>query len=258
MQHRVGHMEGICKGGAFIGKPEQVLVRDHDQRVDIGLHLFDAGLCLAHPALSLEIEGLGHHTHRQDAAFAGGAGNHRRSAGARAATHAGGDEHHVAIGKLAHHGFDAFLGGGAADIRFRSGAESLGDRRAELDLAAGKRMCQRLAVGVGDQEIDSVKVGIDHVVDGIAAGAANTDHGDARAKFLHGLRNGQVDGHDCLPFAMVDHVAACAGNTHGLAAVGCGVFKRPAASAAVVIPFEWGCEWDRKKQLSKRIKQACI
>ena len=57
-------------------------------------------------------------------------------------------------------------------------------------------MRQRLAIGVRHQEIDPVKVGIDHVVDGIAASAANTDNGDARTQFLHGLRNGQIDGHD--------------------------------------------------------------
>ena len=87
--------------------------------------------------------------------------------------------------------------------------------------------CARLSVGVGDEEVDTVKIGVDHVVDGIAAGAADTDYGDAGPQFLHGLRNRQVDGHESLPSASCDHVAACAGNAHGLAAVGRGVRSAP-------------------------------
>ncbi len=39
-------------------------------------------------------------------------------------------------------------------------------------------MRQRLRIGVGDDEFDALQVGADHVVDGVAAGAADTDHGD--------------------------------------------------------------------------------
>jgi hypothetical protein len=38
--------------------------------------------------------------------------------------------------------------------------------------------CQRLRVGVGDDEIDALKLLFDHVVDRIAACAADTEHGD--------------------------------------------------------------------------------
>ena len=117
MQNCIGDMERIGKGGALIRQPEQVLVRDHDQRVDPGLHLLDPGLGLCHPALSLKIKGFRDHANRQDAAFTCRTGNHRGGARAGAATHTCGDEHHVAIGKLAHHGLDAFLGCGAPDIR---------------------------------------------------------------------------------------------------------------------------------------------
>ena len=196
MQHRIRHVEGVGKCGALIRQTEQVLVRDDDQGIDKGLHLLDPGFGLSHAALSLKVEGLGHHTDGQDATLAGSAGDHGCRTGASAAAHAGGDEHHVAIGKLAHHGFDALFGGSAPDVWLRAGTKSLRNRRAKLDLAAGKRMRKRLSIGVRNEEINPVKVGIDHVVDGIAAGAANTDNGDARTQFLHGLRNGQIDGHD--------------------------------------------------------------
>ena len=90
-------------------------------------------------------------------------------------------------------------------------------------------MCQRLTVGIGDQKIDAIQISIDHVVDGIAACAANTDNGDARAQFLHGLRNRKVDGHASLPFAMVDHGAAGTDWLTCVAACGCGRWHGPTA-----------------------------
>ena len=62
------------------------------------LQLGDAGLGDAHAARALELEGLGHHGHGQDAELLGHARDHRGGAGAGAAAHAGGDEHHVAAG----------------------------------------------------------------------------------------------------------------------------------------------------------------
>ena len=72
------------------------------------------------------------------------------------------------------------FGGGAADLGPRAGAEALGDGDAELDAAVGERLRQRLRVGVGDDELDALQVGADHVVDGVAAGAADADDGDPR------------------------------------------------------------------------------
>ena len=42
---------------------------------------------------------------------------------------------------------------------------------------------QRLGVGVGDDEIDAVEAGDDHVVDRVAAGAADAADHDARLQF---------------------------------------------------------------------------
>ena len=209
MKYRVGHVEGVGERRALVGKPEQVLVRDHDQRINKTLHLGDSGLGLRHAALPFEIEWLGDDANGQDAALARRSGDHRCRASAGATTHAGSYEDHVAVGKLAHHRFNALLGGGAADIRLGSGTKSLRNCAAKLDFPAGQRMGKRLPIGVRDKEIDSIEVGVDHVVDGIAASAANTDNGDARTQFLHCLWNGQIDGHETLPGAVGDHVAAC-------------------------------------------------
>ena len=75
---------------------------------------------------------------------------------------------------------DHFLRGGGADVGLRARAEALGDLRAHLDDARRLRHGQRLRVGVGDDEIDALQSGGDHVVDGIAAGAADAEDGDAR------------------------------------------------------------------------------
>ena len=127
------------------------------------------------------------------------AGDDRRGAGAGAAAHAGGDEHHVRAREMIADFVDHLLGGGAADIGLRAGAEALGDLHAHLDDALGLRHGERLRVGVGDDEVDALEAGRDHVVDGIAAGAADAEHGDPRLE-LTDVGDFQIDGHVCLFF----------------------------------------------------------
>ena len=71
-------------------------------------------------------------------------------------------------------------GGIAADLGIGAGAQAVGDVGAELDTALGQGLGQRLGVGVGDDEFDALELGVDHVVDGVAPGAADTDDGDPR------------------------------------------------------------------------------
>ena len=155
VEHLVGHREGVGEGGLLVGEPEQVLVRDDDQRVDVLLQLLDAELGRLHAALAFEVERLGDDADGEDALLARGPGDDRRSAGAGAAAHAGGDEAHVRAGEVLDDLVDALLGGGAADLRLRAGAKPFGDLRAELDEPLGLRHGQRLRVGVGDDELDA-------------------------------------------------------------------------------------------------------
>ena len=136
-----------------------------------------------HAALAFEVERLGHHADGEDALLARRAGDDRGCAGAGAAAHAGGDEAHMRAGEVVDDLVDAFLGCGAADLRLRAGAKTLGDMRAELDQPLGLRHGERLGVGVGDDELDAAKPRGDHVVDGVAAAAADTEHGDAWLEF---------------------------------------------------------------------------
>ena len=71
------------------------------------------------------------------------------------------------------------FGGGTSHIGPRAGAQALGDADAELNFPFGHGLRQCLGVGIGDEEFHAFEFGLDHVVDGIASGAADADHGDA-------------------------------------------------------------------------------
>ena len=183
MQHFVGHGEGLSESGAVVGDAEQVLVGDHDQGVHELLQLGDAAFGHPHTAVAFQREGLGDHAHGQDAGLAHRAGDDGGRPGAGAAAHAGGDEDHVRAGQLFHDLGHGFLGAGAADFRLGARAQAFGGGGAELDAALAPGLGQGLGIGVGDDEVDAFQPRLDHVVDGIAAGAADTQHGDAGTQF---------------------------------------------------------------------------
>ena len=74
---------------------------------------------------------------------------------------------------------ERFLGRGAANIRPRSRAQTVGDVDAELNTPFRRAKRQRLGIGVGDHELDTFEIGRDHVVDRVTAGATDADHDDA-------------------------------------------------------------------------------
>jgi hypothetical protein len=83
-----------------------------------------------------------------------------------------------------------------ASSSIASSAAARRQGRAELHAALGLRVEQRLAVGVGDEELDAIETHRDHVVDRIGAAAADADDRDARAEIgVRRLRHRQVQGH---------------------------------------------------------------
>jgi hypothetical protein len=107
-------------------------------------------------------------------------GHHRCCTGTGATTHAGGDEQHV--GTLDHlpDTVLVILRRLAADVRIGTGTQSLGDAAADLQRGACRHVFQRLGIGVGTDKIHAVDVLFAHVLHGIAATAADTDHLDNR------------------------------------------------------------------------------
>ena len=69
----------------------------------------------------------------------------------------------------------------APEIGVRAGAQPAGDLRADVQGDVGRRLLQRLQVGVDGDELDALDLGLDHAVDGVDAGPADAD--DAQ----HGL-----------------------------------------------------------------------
>ena len=58
-------------------------------------------------------------------------------------------------------------------------------RVADVQGLVGRRLLQRLQVGVDRDELDALDLGLDHAVDGVDAGAADADHGQDRARGTH-------------------------------------------------------------------------
>ena len=65
-------------------------------------------------------------------------------------------------------------------IRFGACAQSLGDVRTDLQLAARLAALERLCIGIDDDEFDPLHALFDHMIDGIAAATAHTHHLDHR------------------------------------------------------------------------------
>ena len=72
-------------------------------------------------------------------------GDDRRRAGAGAAAHAGGDEHHMRAGEMIADFLEHLFRGGAADLGLRAGAEPLGHLQAHLNDALGAWTTSALA-----------------------------------------------------------------------------------------------------------------
>ena len=93
-------------------------------------------------------------------------------------------KHHMRAGEMVADFVDRLFGGGAADFRLRAGAETFGDLQAHLDDALGlATMVSAWASVLATDEIDAGEAGGDHVVDGVAAGAADAEDHDAGLEF---------------------------------------------------------------------------
>ena len=193
VQHVVGELERIRKRCAFVRDAEQILVGDNYEGIYVFLKLENALLGKLHAMDALELEGLRHDADRQNPLFLRRSRNHGRSARAGAAAHTGSDEHHVVTFEIALDLVDGFFGRDLADVRARAGAKAMGDGRPELYAMLGKRLLERLGVGVRDDELHALELAGNHVVDRIAAGAADANHRDARFAFAR-LRL-EFDGH---------------------------------------------------------------
>jgi hypothetical protein len=180
-QYIVGLGESRQQAGVLAQDGQQLLIGDGDQRVDaLGEHA-NAFVGDLHALATFERERTRDDSHGQDAHFLGHFGDDRRSAGAGAPAHAGGDEDHV--GALQHFGdtLAVFQGGLAAHFRVGASAQALRHAGTQLQNGARADVFQRLGVGIGADELNAFNIALDHMVDRVAAATTHTDNLDHRA-----------------------------------------------------------------------------
>ncbi len=139
----------------------------------------DALLGLAHALAPFEAEGLGDDPHGEGADLLGHLGQDRGRTGAGTAAHAGGDEDQIGtlqrLLKLGTRLFSRFL----ADHRIATRTQTAGELLPQLDALVGRRLQQRLGIGVEHAIAEALELGADHAVDRIAATSTDADHFDA-------------------------------------------------------------------------------
>ncbi len=137
--------------------------------------LGDAVLRDLHAPLELERKRLGHHGHGQDAELLGELRDNRRGPCAGSTAHAGGDEHHVRTLEEIDDSVAILECRLSADIGIGAGTEALGHIAPELQRGAHGGLVERLRVGIRTHEFDAFDIRAQHVLDGVAATATNTD-----------------------------------------------------------------------------------
>ena len=196
-QHVVRDLERVGKGDLLVGRVLEALVRDDDERVDLGLELFDARFRLRHAAAAFKTEGLRHDADGQDARLARDLGNNGRAARAGAAAHASGDEDHIGVLERLGDLVAALLGALAADLRVGARALTVRQLFADLDFISGGRHVERLLICVHRDKVDAARTGAHHAVDHIVAAAANADDLDLNYVFRTGLQSECHVGSSC-------------------------------------------------------------
>ena len=190
-QDVVGDLEGLDHRRVLREDREELLVRHHDQRVDLGREGVHPVVRLRGAARALEAERLGDDADRERADVAREASDDRSGSGTRASAGAGGHEDHVGALEEA---LDLVLlleRGAVAELGVRARAQAAAGAGAQMHGHVGQRLLERLKVGVDRHELDAGDAGLDHAVDRVHAGAADADHADhgrVRAGVLEAAR----------------------------------------------------------------------
>ena len=161
---------------------QKALVVDDKQGIDILGYLLDTVESLVDFLASLKLEGDGDDADGEDAEGFGFACYDRRGSGAGAASHAGCDESHArAVGEHVADGLDGLFSRFAGTGRDVAGTETF---CAELKFHWDGRIVESLRIGVAEHESDIVDAFAVHVIDCVAAAAANADDFDDALFFL--------------------------------------------------------------------------
>src|SRR5205814_3146493 len=177
----VGGAEGVEDAGAPLNDPEEPLVRDDDQRVDLLGEVGDSlgGLARALAALERERPRDDAHGQRADLVLRD-LRDHGGRAGAGPAALTGGDEDHVRALQCLLDLVPALVRRAVTGLGVRAGAEAARELGADLELDVGVAHLQRLGVRVHRDELDALEAGVDHPVDGVGSAPPDADDLDDR------------------------------------------------------------------------------
>ena len=196
-QDVIGDLKCVGEGDLLIGRVFQALVGNDDKAVDLAAQLLDALLGLRHTLTPLESERLRDDADSQHALLTRDLRHDGGRAGAGAAAHAGGDEHHVRVLERLADLVAALLGRLASDIGVRARALSVRQLLADLNLISGTRRGQCLLVRVDGDELHALDAGAHHPVDHVVAAAADTDYLDTHDVFRSRFQSKSHDLSSC-------------------------------------------------------------
>ena len=140
------------------------------------LHLLQTVKGLVYFTIAFKAERYGHDAHRQDVECFGFTGYHWSCACTRTTTHTSCDKHHLsAVVEHITYAFDAFLGRCTGTGRAITGTETL---LPQLQVGWYRRTIESLVVCIAHNKRHIVNALVVHVVNGIAATTAHTNHFD--------------------------------------------------------------------------------
>ena len=178
-QHVVRRGEGGLQGHPSSEHADQAFVGYHDERIDLLRQLVDSGPGDGHAPAELERKRPGDHRDRQHVELGGDLRDDRRCPRARAPAHAGGDEEHVGALEDLRDAVAVLERRGSPELGVRTRAEPLGEVGPELHVDRGRRLRQRLGIGVRADEVDPLDGVGNHVLDRVSAPSADADDLDA-------------------------------------------------------------------------------
>src|SRR5205085_4094623 len=180
-EHVVGGAEGVEDARAPLHDPEEPLVRDHDQRVDLLGEVGDSlgGLARALAALEREWPRDDAHGQRADLVLRDLRDHGRRAGAGPAALTGGADDHVRALQRLLDL-VPALVRCAVTGFRVRARPEAASELGADLKLDVGVAHLQRLGIRVHRDELDALEAGVDHSVNGVGSAPADADDLDDR------------------------------------------------------------------------------
>ena len=174
LQYTIRRAIGIDQRGVFTQHRHQFFIRHDNQRIDKFGQRLNARLRQLH-ALAFMFKRLGHHRDHQYAKFLGHLRHHWGCTGTGTSTHACGNKHHIHTHQDFGNTLAVFECGCMADFRLGTGAQTLGQGLAYLQLGNRLIAPERLRIGVDRNKLHALHFLLDHMVDCIAAATTHTN-----------------------------------------------------------------------------------